>query len=135
MALITWNDTYSVNIKKIDDQHKCLIELLNQLHDAMKSGKGNTALGPILTDLLNYTSFHFSTEEAYFQQYAYPDYARHKKEHDDLAQKAKGLQASHREGKLTVTIEVMNFLKDWLTNHILSSDKKYSPFLNSKGIR
>jgi hemerythrin len=134
MALISWNDTFAVNIKKIDDQHKSLIDLVNQLHDAMKAGKGSTALGPILSDLINYTSFHFSTEEAYFQQYAYPDKASHKKEHDDLTQKAKSLQASHKEGKLTVTIEVMNFLKDWLSNHILTSDKKYSPYLRGKGL-
>jgi hemerythrin len=134
MALITWSDAFSVNIKKIDDQHKCLIELVNRLHDSMKAGQGNTIIGPILSDLLNYTSFHFATEEAYFQQYAYPEHLRHKKEHDDLTQQAKNLQASHKEGKLTISIEVMNFLKDWLSNHILLSDKKYSPFLRSKGL-
>jgi hemerythrin len=134
MALIMWNEMFAVNIQKIDDQHKCLIDLVNKLHDAMKAGKGNTAIGPVLEELVNYTSFHFSTEEAYFRQYAYPDQEIHKKEHGDLTQKAKSLQASHKEGKLTITIEVMNFLKDWLSNHILVSDKKYSPYLRSKGL-
>jgi hemerythrin len=135
MALITWNDTLSVNIKEIDDQHKCLIELVNKLHDSMKAGKGNTIIGPILSDLLSYTSFHFSTEEKYFKQYAYPEYLRHKMQHDELTQKTKALDASHKEGKLTITIEVMAFLKDWLSTHILESDKKYSAFLCSKGLR
>ena len=134
MALITWNDSFSVNIKKIDEQHRCLIELVNKLHDSMKAGQGNTVIGLILTDLLNYTSFHFSTEEAYFEQYAYPEHFRHKIEHDELTKKAKSLQASHKAGKLTITIEVMNFLKEWLSNHILSSDKRYSSFLVSKGL-
>jgi hemerythrin len=134
MALITWSDALSVNIKKIDDQHKCLIELVNTLHDSMKAGKGNAVIGPILSDLLNYTSFHFATEEAYFQRYAYPDSVQHKRQHDELTQKTKMLNGSFAEGKLTITIEVMNFLKDWLSNHILVSDKKYSPFLCSKGL-
>jgi hemerythrin len=134
MALISWSDALSVNIKELDDQHKCLIELVNNLHDAMKTGKGNAVIGPILSDLLSYTSFHFATEEKYFQQYAYPEFPRHKKEHDALTQKTKALNASYREGKLTITIEVMTFLKDWLSNHILISDKKYSSFLCSRGL-
>jgi len=135
MALINWSDALSVNIKKIDDQHKRLIELVNTLHDSMKAGKGNAAIGPILSDLLKYASFHFATEEKYFQEYAYPEYLQHKKQHDELTQKTKMLNASHREGKLSITIEVMNFLKDWLSNHILVSDKKYSTFLCNKGLR
>jgi hemerythrin len=134
MALISWSNALSVNIKELDDQHKCLIELVNNLHDAMKAGKGNAIIGPILSDLLSYTSFHFATEEKYFQQYAYPEFPRHKKEHDELTKKTKELNASYREGKLTITIEVMTFLKDWLSNHILVSDKKYSPFLCSRGL-
>jgi hemerythrin len=134
MALITWSDALSVNIKEIDDQHKCLIELLNKLHDSMKAGKGNDIIGPILSDLLSYTSFHFATEEKYFQQYSYPEYLRHKKEHDDLRHRTKALHTSYKEGKLTITIEVMTFLKNWLSNHILVSDKKYSSFLCGKGL-
>ena len=134
MALITWSDALSVNIKELDDQHKCLIELVNKLHDSMKSGKGNDVIGPVLSDLLSYTSFHFATEEKYFQQYAYPEFPRHKKEHNELTHKTKTLNNSYREGKLTITIEVMTFLKDWLSNHILVSDKKYSSFLCSRGL-
>ena len=131
MALITWSDQLSVNIKEIDDQHKCLVELVNRLHAAMKAGKGNSVIGPILSDLLSYTSFHFATEEKYFRQYAYPEYRRHKMEHDELTQKTKALNESCAEGKLTITLEVMNFLRDWLRNHILVSDKKYAPFLQN----
>jgi len=134
MPLISWSDEFSTGIKKIDDQHKCLIELVNRLHASMKSGQGNAVIGSILEDLLNYTVFHFSTEEAYFRQYDFPEHLLHKKEHDALTQKTKALQASHREAKLTITIEVMHFLRDWLRNHILQSDQKYAPFLRSKGI-
>ena len=65
MALITWSDMLAVHIKGIDDQHKCLVDLVNRLHDSMKSGAGNSVIRPVLSDLLNYTSFHFATEEKY----------------------------------------------------------------------
>jgi hemerythrin len=135
MALITWNETLEVNIKKIDDQHKRLIELINILHDSMKAGKGNELIGPILSDLLSYTAFHFATEEKLFQEYAYPEFLRHKKEHDDLANKVKAFGNDFRSGKISVTIDVMHFLRDWLRSHILGSDKKYGPFLNNKGVQ
>jgi len=134
MPIITWSDALSVNIKELASQHQCLIEIVNRLHDSMKAGKGNAVLGPILSDLLKYTEFHFSTEEKYFQKFAYPEYLQHKKQHDDLTKKAKDLNANFEKGKLTISIEVMNFLKGWLSNHILGSDKKYAPFLLSKGL-
>jgi hemerythrin len=135
MALITWNESFAVNIKKIDDQHKRLVELINILHDSMKTGKGNAVIGPILSDLLSYTAFHFATEEKLFQQYAYPENLRHKKEHDDLASKVKAFSNDFKAGKISVTIEVMHFLSDWLSSHILGSDQKYAPFLINKGVQ
>jgi hemerythrin len=134
MALITWNESFAVNIKQIDEQHKGLVELVNSLHDAMKAGKGNDVMGPILSDLMRYTAIHFSTEEKLFEQFAYPENLRHKMEHDDLTSKVKAFSNDFRSGKLSVTIEVMHFLRDWLRNHILGSDLKYAPFLKNKGV-
>jgi len=135
MALITWTDALSVNIKEIDTQHQRLFELMNKLHEAMKIGKGNDVLGGILGDLVKYTVVHFSNEESYLKRYDYPEYVQHKKIHDDLTQKAKALKASFDQGKQTISIDVLTFLKDWLNNHILKTDKRYSTFLNGKGLK
>jgi hemerythrin len=134
MALITWTDALSVNIREIDTQHKRLFELMNKLHEAMKIGKGNDVLGGILGDLVNYTVVHFSNEEAYLKKYDYPEFVQHKKIHDELTQKAKALKASFDQGKQTISIDVLTFLMDWLNNHILKTDKRYSSFLNGKGL-
>ncbi len=134
MALITWTDALSVDVKEIDTQHQRLFDLMNKLHEAMKIGKGKDVLGGILGDLVQYTVVHFSNEEAYLKKYDYPEYAQHKKIHDDLTQKAKALKASFEQGKQTVSIEVLTFLTDWLNNHILKTDKRYSSFLNGKGL-
>jgi len=135
MAIIQWNENLSVGIDVFDRQHKKLIDLINQLNDAMSVGKGKDVLGKILTELINYTQYHFSAEEKLFGQYAYPEAQAHIREHVNLTQKATDLKKAFDSGKTIISVQTMDFLKDWLNNHILKTDKKYGPFLNSKGVK
>jgi hemerythrin len=134
MPLFQWTPELSVNVKEIDTQHKKLVDLINLLHDSMKSGKGKDVMGKVLKDLTDYTVYHFGTEERLFEKYGYIEYPQHKKEHDDLTKQVLEVKSKFESGQTTMTIEVMNFLKDWLNNHIKHSDKKYSAFLNSRGV-
>jgi len=84
--------------------------------------------------LANYTVYHFGTEEKLFRRYQYGEFQAHKKQHDDLTKQVLDLKAKLDTGKSLVTVEIMGFLKDWLNNHILKSDKKYGAFLNGKGV-
>jgi len=135
VPLFQWTKDLSVNIVEIDNQHKKLIELINLLHDSMKAGKGKDILGKILTDLADYTVYHFGTEEKMFQKYKYPASSLHKKEHDDLTKQVMDIKAKLDAGKSVITMEIMTLLKDWLSNHILQTDKRYSAFFNSNGVR
>ena len=101
----------------------------------MKAGKGKDILGKILTDLADYTVYHFGTEEKMFQKYKYPASSLHKKEHDDLTKQVMDIKAKLDAGKSVITMEIMTLLKDWLSNHILQTDKRYSAFFNSNGVR
>ena len=134
MALMEWSPGFSVKVKKFDDQHKKLVDLVNQLHDAMKAGEGITVLGTVLQSLIAYTGSHFADEEKMMQAHAYPDYARHKALHVDLVKKVLELQEKLKTGNAMLTMTVMSFLKDWLVNHIQVEDKKYGVYFNSKGI-
>ena len=125
MALFNWNDSYSVNIKEIDSQHKILIGLINELHDGMKVGKGKDILKKILDELVKYTVFHFDHEEKLFISYNYPESFLHKRAHSDLIQQVTSLKEKYDNGKTVLSMDVMNFLKDWLGSHILGTDKKY----------
>jgi hemerythrin-like metal-binding protein len=130
-----WKPEYSVNINVIDMQHKKLVDLLNQIHEASRVGKGKEALAKILDDLVTYTKVHFTTEEDFMRKHSYAGYAQHKAEHDRLTQKVMEFQVEFKSGRVALSIEVMQFLKDWLTGHIIGVDKQYTPFLNSKGVR
>jgi len=134
MPLLNWEESYSVNVSEFNDQHKKLIDLINKLFDAMKAGKGKDVMGDIFSELIDYTVVHFQAEELLMHKYNYPDMNSHIAEHNDLTRQAKELEAKFKSGASFVTIDVLNFLKDWLTKHIVGSDKKYGPFFNSKGV-
>jgi hemerythrin len=134
MALITWNESYSVKVKQFDDQHKKLIDMVNELHDAMKVGKGKDLLEKILAGLIQYTVTHFANEERLMKQHNYPGYEQHKKEHNLLTLQVNDVQKKFHEGGAVLSQSVLQFLKEWLQNHIKGTDKNYAPFLNGKGV-
>jgi hemerythrin len=133
MPLFTWNDSYSVSVKSMDDQHKKIFALINQLHDAMSAGKGKLAVGPVLNEMLDYTRTHFTAEEKVLEKLAYPGLPEQKKEHAIYIAKIVEMQKKLDAGSLTVSIEASQFLRDWLTNHIMVVDKKYGSFVSSHG--
>jgi methyl-accepting chemotaxis protein/hemerythrin len=132
--LITWHDGLSVNIKEIDRQHKRLVDLINQLHAAMRQRKSDRVLLDVVAQLKDYTVSHFQTEEQYFAEYGYPDIKAHKKQHDIFVQQVADFEAELKAGTAKVTMDIMRFLKNWLVKHIQGTDQKYSKFLNGKGL-
>lgn len=135
MPIMSWTDTYSTGIAEIDQQHKKLIDLINSLHDAMAKGQGKIVLGKTLGELIHYCASHFAVEEKLFDKHGYPEADEHKDKHQKMTSKVLALQQQFEQGKATLTIEVMDFLQQWLDKHILGTDKKYAPFLKSKGVQ
>jgi hemerythrin len=135
MALIQWNDTLSVGITEIDRQHQRLIEMINELNTAMQQGKGKDVMSKIIRGLIDYAVTHFKTEEKYFEQYGYPDAVNHKKAHAEFNWKIAEFNRQLNAGQLGLSIQVMDFLSDWLRDHIKTVDKKYAPFLIQKGLK
>ena len=135
MALIQWDDSLSVNIVEIDKQHQKLIALINELGDAMSLGQGRTVVGKIISALLEYTETHFKAEERYFTVFGYPEATGHKKEHAKFIAKVSEFKERVEKGQLALSIDVMNFLSDWLRHHIKGVDKKYTAFFNEKGLK
>jgi len=134
MSLLNWSDDMSVGVRQLDDDHKKLIGMINELHAAMLAGHSNDVVGGILNRLAGYTVQHFQNEEKLFAQTNYPGLAPHKREHENL--KAQVVQEIERfkSGKASIGMETLKFLRDWLKHHIMESDKHYSAHLNSHGV-
>jgi len=135
MSYLKWSEAFSVNVTEIDEQHKHLVGMINTLHEALVSGRGQDAQGKIVADMVDYAAVHFGTEEKYMRLYQFPGQGSHKAEHDSFSEKAADLKARVDGKGFVLTLGVLNFLRDWLQNHILVTDKQYSNHFNSCGLR
>ncbi len=132
--LINWTPVLSVNIEQIDGEHKKLVDMINGLNDAMKTGKSKERLGWLLNELVGYAGVHFGTEETLMDRHAYPSAVLHKLEHKKFVGQVGEFKKLFDSGKAMLSMEVMSFLSDWLKNHIMKTDKQYGPFFNGKGV-
>ena len=134
--LLEWNENLSVGVPSIDEQHKVLLGLLNELFDATRSGRGQFVVGKVLKELADYTVYHFQYEESLFAQTGYSAAPDHMKEHDDLIRLVQVQSQKYKDGAREIlSEEILKFLRRWLYMHIMGSDKKFGPHLVSMGIK
>ena len=134
MPFMNWNEMLATHIESIDSQHKVLLAYINELHESMMSGAGNDKLGQILDNLVKYTVNHFGYEEDLFRQHGYQYMDEHVKLHEGLRTQVGDFVNKFKSGEITVTSDLMSFLKEWLMKHIIKEDKKYIVFLKGKGV-
>ena len=135
MALLTWTSKYSVGVKALDEQHTAFMGLLNELHAAMMKGEANAVAGPLLNRLIGLVRQHFSSEEALFQSTKYPEAVRHSALHQDLNRQIEQYMARFKQGDRALYLELLRFLRDWLSQHMLEEDQKYTEWLHEHGVR
>ena len=134
MPLFTWNPSYSVKVKRFDDDHQQLFSIINELHDGMKAGKGKDILQEVLSKLLRYTERHFTAEEEVMQKLSYPHLAAQIEQHRRFTTKIKETAEQYKAGTVGLSVEVLDFLTKWLAQHIVGVDKQYSDFMNARGV-
>lgn len=137
MRYIEWEDRYSVSILFIDEHHKTLFYIINDIYDQIKD-KPVPDKNLLLKDikrLIEYAYFHFLSEEKQMLQLNYEGYAAHKAEHDAFANRVKEWKERLENDKLLLYVELTNYLKRWLIDHILDSDKKYTKLFVANGLK
>jgi hemerythrin len=131
---ILWDNSYSVGNKIIDTQHQKFISIINDLYESFVDQTTSSNLGKILDELVDYCNYHFNTEEELFHKYDYPDKEAHIAKHEEFNVKIRDFQRNFEIGNINVTFQLMNFLRNWLLNHLKSEDQKYATYFISKGI-
>jgi hemerythrin len=130
MPIFEWNPSYELGIEQIDGQHKELVRMINDLYDSIKGRDSAEVVNRTLAQLLQYVEVHFDTEERAMQERGYPEFSEHHKLHEDLRRKVFDLKKSQLQGVDIATFELLNFLTDWLKEHIAYEDKLFGDFVN-----
>ncbi len=126
--MFEWKEEYSLNTPQIDNQHKTLFRLAEEMHAAMAQGKGKEVMGATLARLVQYTAEHFATEERLMRITKYPMFEAHLAEHRALTKQAGELLGEFKAGRTPITVEVLHFLRNWLDRHIKGWDLKFGAY-------
>lgn len=132
--MIEWEEKYSVGISIIDEEHKELIRIMNAAIVAKQHSNNIGEISKLLKELTVYTLKHFSTEESYMVKFNYPEFQYHKGEHHDFSNKMITYCNRVIEGDYHIASEILEYLKQWLVNHIQITDKKYVECFKKNGL-
>ena len=131
VELVTWDNKYDTGIELIDSQHRTLIDLINDLYRACRSGgELGPAFNGAMHEMVKYVNFHLTTEQDMLRRVKYPEYQGHLKQHEELVQTILGAAKNFGEGKRFAPHNFVRSLKDWLLTHIAVSDKHYAAYIS-----
>jgi hemerythrin len=133
-TFLAWSDEYSLGIHAIDSDHKTLFDIVNTLHEGLARGVTNSnELGIAITGLARYVDEHFEREEKFMDDYCYPEAEAHKAEHRNFMRLVYAARKVHTATPQKLDPhKLLDFLRDWLTGHVLGSDKKIAPYLKGE---
>ncbi len=124
MPLFLWKKSYELKIAEIDMQHRRLVGMINELSDAMLEQRGYRAVPHILEELIDYVHQHFADEEKVMKECNFPEMDQHVEEHRGFAEKVIEFKDMYYQEHELDTRELLDFLCDWLKNHITVNDKE-----------
>lgn len=134
MSIFSWNKSYEIGIEKIDEQHKNLVEIISHLFESMKVGLGYKEINPTIEQLRDYTIYHFTEEEKYMKEINYPEISEHIESHQYFIEIVQDFAKRQLEGEIALSLKLLDFLKNWLLNHILVTDKKIAIFVEEQNL-
>jgi hemerythrin len=134
MPLFTWSTTYELGIPAMDRQHVILVDAINNLHDAMLGGQDREAVQRTIHALVSYTKVHFESEEQLLAAKGFPSFDEHRMEHHAFVKRVLDFHNQYMDGRVVLSAEVMQFLKEWLAGHILVEDRRYANWMKERGL-
>ncbi|MBN1118728.1 MAG: bacteriohemerythrin [Bacteroidales bacterium] len=131
MELIKWNNKYNLGIEIIDQQHQNLVKIINDFYAELKTKTNDALIAELIDKMKDYIEYHFKSEEEMLEKNSYPNIEAHKTQHKEFVKKVKSLKSRYRKGEIILSFEVTSFLKEWLMQHILVSDKEYTKYIKA----
>ncbi|WP_027186059.1 bacteriohemerythrin [Desulfovibrio inopinatus] len=134
MPFISWDPELSVGVHEIDEQHKTLLNMINQLHEGMRSGKSKEQLAKTFVGLKKYVKMHFSTEERLMEKNRFSGLSSHRTQHNKFIEKILDFEMEFEQGRTLLSMELVQFLRNWYLSHVKGVDQQYANFFKEKGI-
>lgn len=135
MALITWGPKYETGLNIIDEQHRGLVDLINELNEALVGERGMEIMSRIFDELFNYIHVHFHDEENLMKLHEYEDFSEHSRQHDIFTSQMDMFREAFQDGSKVVSSEVLEYLRSWLLTHITSTDRGYISLFKEAGVK
>ena len=132
MGLFQWKPEFEIHISRIDDQHRGLVSIINDLYAAKQDGETGQAIILTIDRLIEYVNVHFRDEEAAMQEWGYPEIGNHRLQHEELESRVYDLRATIKSGRDVATFELLNFLSEWFKVHICESDKQFGLYVEEQ---
>ena len=134
MPIIDWNVSLMLGVSPFDDHHKRLVDLINLVYDNLITDAPREVTELVLNELLEYTIYHFSEEELWMEQHAYPKLDDQKREHSQFILRIENLLEEHRTQNAPLSPDTLSFLMNWLSQHIKQKDIQYGVYMAQQGI-
>jgi hemerythrin len=132
MAVIKWRDSYNTGVEAVDLEHRKLVTLIEAMHTSIRDKEPKDSIERVVNEIVDYTQSHFVNEELLMHNEQYPQFADHKVEHQNLIEEVdvfkERLLSNFPDGRQ----DLYRFLREWLINHILESDKKFAAYVAEK---
>lgn len=135
MNKLEWEEKYSVGVEVIDRQHKKLFELINRLIEMLSEMPTQEQIDGILKEIIEYKLIHFGTEEKYFDEFNYEYKEEHKEKHREFSDKIEEMKTESNGNSITLAYRLVDYLEDWLINHLMNEDQKYVSCFREHGLK
>jgi len=134
VPLVAWSESYNVNVRRFDEQHRRLLDMVNRLDEVLAARKGLPIEADALTSLAAYLQTHFVDEERLMRHHVFPGFVLHKRAHDRMLDQVRNFRREMVVDENPISRGIVIFLREWLVQHIRVEDAKYGPFMNGKGV-
>jgi len=132
---LQWEDKYSVGVKIIDEQHQKMFTVINNLIDIIQNTPTKEDLTGVITSLIEYKKYHFDTEEKYFKEFNYEGTEEHVAAHHTFEEKIKNIEEKNGNNTISLAYDLVDFLEDWLVDHLQTLDQKYKECFLKNGLK
>jgi hemerythrin len=134
MDLIKWRESYGTGVLSMDNQHRTIIELINELYKNIRQEESSRSVEDVLADMMKYAEEHLLAEENLLKTNDFPDYVEHMSKHQSYRERLTALMVESTNDPDAAVKSTYAFLRQWWMGHIVDEDKKYGEFLTGKGV-